>query len=182
MKKLLTLALALTLTLVFAACGGGEEDEPTPVVIPPVTDAPPPPPPPPEPQPPEPPVENGEPDAPSTPFINVDETMYITSSQVNVRAGYSTDTEVLGVLRYGDAVRVTGINADGSVEFHRVEYNGAVAYVHRDWLSDTEPPELVEEPGGDDGEPASEPGSDDPGIPDPNDNEPDDGPSDLAED
>ena len=62
-------------------------------------------------------------------------TMYATAS-VNVRADHSSDSEILGALKKGQAVEITGTTDNGWV---RVKFNGATAYVFADYLSWSEP-------------------------------------------
>lgn len=62
-------------------------------------------------------------------------TMYATAG-VNIRASYSSDSEVLGVLLKGQGIDITGTTDNGWV---RVKYNGAVGYVYADYLSWSEP-------------------------------------------
>ena len=62
-------------------------------------------------------------------------TMYATAS-LNVRADHSSDSEILGGLKKGQAVEITGTTDNGWV---RVKFNGATAYVFADYLSWSEP-------------------------------------------
>ena len=61
-------------------------------------------------------------------FKNVNETVYVKSTQssVNVRQGYTTDTKLLGSLKSGDSVTRIGIGDNG---WSKVTYNGQTAYI-----------------------------------------------------
>lgn len=63
-----------------------------------------------------------------------EKTMYSTT-EINVRSDASTDSEILGGLVAGDKIDVVRIDGDWAT----VLYNGAVAYVASNYLSDTEP-------------------------------------------
>lgn len=58
-------------------------------------------------------------------------TMY-AAAQVNVRASYTTDGGILGVLSAGEAVSVTGYTDNNWIQ---VKYNGQTAYVYESYLS-----------------------------------------------
>ncbi len=62
-------------------------------------------------------------------------TMYATAG-VNVRASYSSDSEIIGGLSKGQAVEITGTTDNGWV---RVKFGGKTAYVYADYLSWSEP-------------------------------------------
>ena len=62
-------------------------------------------------------------------------TMYATAG-VNIRAGYSSDNAVIGVLEKGQGIEITGITNNGWI---RVKYNGHTGYVFADYLSWSEP-------------------------------------------
>lgn len=59
-------------------------------------------------------------------------TMYVVNEQANVRAYYSTDSEVLGVLERGLSVEVTGYTPNNWI---RVTYKGNTGYIYGDLLS-----------------------------------------------
>ena len=61
--------------------------------------------------------------------------MYATAD-VNVREGHGTEYPVLGVLRKGESIQITGVTDNG---WTRVNYKGAVAYVSSNYLSRSEP-------------------------------------------
>lgn len=62
-------------------------------------------------------------------------TMYATVG-VNVRASYSSDSEILGGLLKGQAIEITGTTDNGWI---RVKFNGNTGYVYADYLSWSEP-------------------------------------------
>lgn len=64
-----------------------------------------------------------------------EKTMYATAS-VNVRASYTTRSEVLTSLSPGQKVQVTGRAANG---WMRIIYNGRDAYVYQKYLDDSVP-------------------------------------------
>jgi len=55
----------------------------------------------------------------------------VTGTVVNVRKTPSASGEIVGKVNLGDVVTATGISG----EFYAVTYNGATAYIHRDFLS-----------------------------------------------
>lgn len=57
--------------------------------------------------------------------------VWVSSQQLNVRSSYSTESSVLGVVYYGDALKVTGIvKANGAdAGWYRVDFGGSVGYV-----------------------------------------------------
>lgn len=63
-------------------------------------------------------------------------TIYVTSSDVNIRSGAGTDSEILGKTKRGDAFTKTGENGDWT----EIDYNGQTAYIKSEFLS-TEKPE-----------------------------------------
>ena len=63
---------------------------------------------------------------------NLDKTMYAKQS-VNLRSGPSTDYEKIGSLTTNQEVTVTGIADTG---WYRISYNGGVAFVSDNYLSD----------------------------------------------
>lgn len=64
-------------------------------------------------------------------------TVWVTSQQLNVRSGSSTDTAVLGTAYYADALEVTGIEKVNGAEtgWYRINYNGTVGYVSSAYVS-----------------------------------------------
>jgi len=70
-------------------------------------------------------------------------TFYVTTDELNVRNGCSTDEAVLGVLRYGEQVTVNGAVTKDGADFgwYQVQFNGAAAYVSSAFLSETKPAE-----------------------------------------
>lgn len=67
-------------------------------------------------------------------FTSVNETVY-AKSQVNVRASYSTSSNILGSLNTGDKVTRIG----KSSEWSKVTYNGQTAYISSSYLTTTKP-------------------------------------------
>jgi uncharacterized protein YraI len=53
------------------------------------------------------------------------------SSDVNVRSGAGTDSNVLGVAKTGDSLTITGL-VDG--KWYRVSYDGQEGYVNRNYI------------------------------------------------
>ena len=75
----------------------------------------------------------------SAPFTEVDETVYATST-VNIRAGYSADSDKLGSLSTGSSVTRTGIGTEEADGWSRVSLSdGTVAYISSQYLSTTKP-------------------------------------------
>ena len=70
------------------------------------------------------------------PFTSVNDTVYSLVS-LNVRSEPSTDGEIIGALKVGEAVTRTGIGG----EWMRVDYYGHVAYVYGEFVSETKPTE-----------------------------------------
>ena len=70
-----------------------------------------------------------------------DKTMYVTSQGLNVRAGYSTDDQMIGAFANGAAVHVTGVVKKNGEDYgwYRIEYNGGAGYVASAYLSDSAP-------------------------------------------
>lgn len=69
---------------------------------------------------------------------------YVASAQrINVRAGASTDAEVIGQLNPGDQVpvygQVTGGSVNGNTTWYEIEVQGRRAFVHSSLLSRTRP-------------------------------------------
>ncbi len=70
------------------------------------------------------------------PFTPVNDTVYSLAS-LNVRSEPSTDGEIIGALKVGEAVTRTGIGD----EWMRIDYYGHVAYVYGEYVSETKPTE-----------------------------------------
>ena len=70
------------------------------------------------------------------PFTPVNDTVYSLAS-LNVRFEPSTDGEIIGALKVGEAVTRTGIGD----EWMRIDYYGHVAYVYGEYVSETKPTE-----------------------------------------
>ncbi len=70
---------------------------------------------------------------PTYTVTDLDKTMYAKQS-VNLRSGPSTDYEKVGSLNTNDEVCVTGQADTG---WYRISYNGGVAFVSNNYLSDT---------------------------------------------
>ena len=75
----------------------------------------------------------------------IDKTMYAKQS-VNLRSGPSTDFEKVGSLTTNQEVTVTGIADTG---WYRINYNGGVAFVSNNYLSDTKVEVAPSDDGGD---------------------------------
>lgn len=69
---------------------------------------------------------------PEVVFTEVNETVYATTSQVNVRSGPGTDAEKLGMLNWNEELLRTGVGENG---WSRVTYQGGTAYVYSEYLS-----------------------------------------------
>ena len=71
----------------------------------------------------------------------INATYYVTSDQLNVRSGCSTDDAVVGTLTYGDQVTVLGaVTKDGAdYGWYQIQFNGGTAYVSAGFLSQTQP-------------------------------------------
>ena len=93
----------------------------------------------------------GETEAPETPeveapveaeptysFTSVNETVYATST-VNIREGFSADTDKLGSLGKGQSIKRVGIGTGDAEGWSEVEFNGQTAYISSDYLSLTKP-------------------------------------------
>lgn len=95
--------------------------------------------------------EVGETEAPETPevetpveaeptysFTSVNETVYATST-VNIREGFSADTDKVGSLGKGQSIKRVGIGTGDAEGWSEVEFNGQTAYISSDYLSLTKP-------------------------------------------
>ncbi len=73
--------------------------------------------------------------------VPMNKTMYVTADPLNVRKGCSTDSKVVGGLKKGSSVKVTGsVQKNGAdIGWYQVNYEGGVGYVYSDFLSDTAP-------------------------------------------
>ena len=93
----------------------------------------------------------GETEAPETPevetpveaeptysFTSVNETVYATTT-VNIREGFSADTDKVGSLGKGQSIKRVGIGTGDAEGWSEVEFNGTVAYISSDYLSLTKP-------------------------------------------
>lgn len=64
-------------------------------------------------------------------------TYYVTANQLNIRSSYNTDASVIGVLKKGDPVAVTGAvtwnGADNG--WYQVQFNGTTGYASSSYLS-----------------------------------------------
>ncbi len=72
---------------------------------------------------------------PSLVFENRDETVYVTASVLNVRASYSTSSQVVGTLNRGDSVRRVAYGA----EWSRIVYGDGEYYAATEYLSAEQP-------------------------------------------
>lgn len=70
-------------------------------------------------------------------FTETNKTLY-SSSDINVRSSYSTSSSLVGSLKKGDSVVVIGTSSNG---WSKVKYNGQVAYIKSDLLTETKPVE-----------------------------------------
>lgn len=75
---------------------------------------------------------------PEPTFEEVNETVYATTSGVNVRESYSTSSKSIGTLKEGQEYTRTG---KGSNDWSRISYNGKTAYVYSKYLTTTKPAE-----------------------------------------
>lgn len=93
----------------------------------------------------------GETEAPETPevetpveaeptysFTSVNETVYATTT-VNIREGFSADTDKVGSLGRGQSIKRVGIGTGDAEGWSEVEFNGQTAYISSDYLSLTKP-------------------------------------------
>lgn len=95
--------------------------------------------------------EVGETEAPETPevetpveaeptysFTSVNETVYATST-VNIREGFSADTDKVGSLGKGQSIKRVGIGTGDAEGWSQVEFNGQTAYINSEYLSTVKP-------------------------------------------
>ena len=93
----------------------------------------------------------GETEAPETPevetpveaeptysFTSVNETVYATST-VNIREGFSADTDKVGSLGKGQSIKRVGIGTGDAEGWSQVEFNGQTAYISSEYLSTVKP-------------------------------------------
>ena len=71
-------------------------------------------------------------------FTSVNETVYATTT-VNIREGFSADTDKIGSLSRGQSVKRVGIGTGDAEGWSQVEFNGQTAYISSDYLSLTKP-------------------------------------------
>ena len=78
--------------------------------------------------------------------LPLDKTMYVTADGLNIRAGCSTDDQILGSFAYGAAVRVTGVVQRNGADYgwYQVSYGNATGYVSSAFLSDNAPEQKKE--------------------------------------
>ena len=71
----------------------------------------------------------------------LDKLMYVTADPLNVRKGWSTDSKLIGGLKKGSQVKVTGaVQRNGeNLGWYQVNYEGGTGYVSAEFLSDTAP-------------------------------------------
>lgn len=75
---------------------------------------------------------------PTYSFTSVNETVYATTT-VNIREGFSADTDKVGSLGRGQSVKRVGIGTGDAEGWSEVEFNGQTAYISSDYLSLTKP-------------------------------------------
>ena len=158
MKRILVFTLSLTLALSLAACTPTQEDAPkdtgTPEVTEPADTSEPEQTAPAEPDDQEPqetaettadtetevvePAEAPVEAEPTYSFTSVNETVYATTT-VNIREGFSADTDKVGSLGRGQSVKRVGIGTGDAEGWSEVEFNGQTAYISSDYLSLTKP-------------------------------------------
>lgn len=75
---------------------------------------------------------------PTYSFTSVNETVYATST-VNIREGFSADTDKVGSLGKGQSIKRVGIGTGDAEGWSQVEFNGQTAYISSEYLSLTKP-------------------------------------------
>ncbi|ABS22631.1 SH3 domain-containing protein [Bacillus cytotoxicus] len=65
---------------------------------------------------------------------------YVTANALNVRAGMSASSEILGTLKKDDLIETTNQIQNGWLQFH---YNGKTAYVYASFLTEKAPVKVV---------------------------------------
>ena len=68
-------------------------------------------------------------------ITGVDKHMMVTTDALNVRSSWSSDSKILGSVRYGADLTVTGLCENGWVQ---ILYKGQTAYVSGDYVTDYE--------------------------------------------
>lgn len=71
----------------------------------------------------------------------IDAVYYVNTDELNVRSTCSTESNILGVLYYGEEVHVTGVVQRNGSDYgwYRITYNGREAYVSAAFLSEQKP-------------------------------------------
>lgn len=87
---------------------------------------------------------------PTYSFTSVNETVYATTT-VNVREGFSADTDKVGSLGKGQSIKRVGIGTGDAEGWSEVEFNGQTAYISSDYLSTTKPVVEQSKPSGNSG-------------------------------
>lgn len=72
---------------------------------------------------------------PQAKFTDVNETIY-TTDVCNIRKSYSTSSDKIATVKSGTALKRTGVGDNG---WSRIEYNGQVAYITSQFLSNQAP-------------------------------------------
>ena len=75
---------------------------------------------------------------PTYPFTSVNETVYATTT-VNIREGFSADTDKVGSLGRGQSVKRVGIGTGDAEGWSQVEFNGQTAYISSEYLNTVKP-------------------------------------------
>lgn len=75
---------------------------------------------------------------PTYSFTSVNETVYATST-VNIREGFSADTDKVGSLGKGQSIKRVGIGTGDAEGWSQVEFNGQTAYISSEYLSTVKP-------------------------------------------
>lgn len=75
---------------------------------------------------------------PTYSFTSVNETVYATST-VNIREGFSADTDKVGSLGKGQSIKRVGIGTGDAEGWSEVEFNGQTAYISSEYLSTVKP-------------------------------------------
>ena len=73
--------------------------------------------------------------------LPTDQTKYVVADGLNVRAGCSTDDQILGSFVYASAVHVTGVVQRNGEDYgwYQVSYGNGTGYVSANFLSDYQP-------------------------------------------
>ena len=75
---------------------------------------------------------------PTYSFTSVNETVYATTT-VNIREGFSADTDKVGSLGKGQSIKRVGIGTGDAEGWSQVEFNGQTAYISSEYLSTVKP-------------------------------------------